>query len=328
MLYKNKLGFTLLEMMIAIMILAVLTTLTAQSIQNAIKSKQKYQAQIEQESALRDAMNVIERDISLAFHHRDFQTEMLNQIDQEIYKANQPPQSANPANPTNPTNPVTPQAQLNPNIPPPPPPKPRVIPKELTAFVGDEKSLFFTSLSYIRTKRDQMASDQAKIAYYLKNCNSTLSSGKSYSSNCLWRRISPMIDDHIDKEDAMSTENVLLENIQEFKIKYFGPNYDEWIKEWRSNISEPKMKDLFPYAVEVYIKIEDPTSKKPKSYDLKSVIQIRFPNNPSKKSGTGTDTNSTDLQQNQANPNSPNANPSDQQNPQNPLNPWGIPQGR
>ena len=73
---RNNSGFTLIEVLIVVAILATLTLLSGQSIQQALKSKVKIQAQIDDVSQVRDALKIIERDINLAYHYRDFESEM------------------------------------------------------------------------------------------------------------------------------------------------------------------------------------------------------------------------------------------------------------
>ncbi len=266
---KNTRGFTLLEMMIAITILAVLTVLTSTSIRSGVQSRIKFQTIIEQDSQVREALKVIEKDISLAFHHRDTATDMTNEINKELYKpAATPTPAPGQSLPT-----ATPPSQAMPT------PKPKDPPKELTAFVGDEKSLYFTSLSNARLQRDEQSSDQAKIGYFLKNCKSIDARGHSTSSNCLWRRVSPTLDDHIDIADANAVESVLIENVIDFKLKYFGPLHDEWQNDWKTTDNDAGKKNNFPYAVEVYLKVQNKNNPKAKAVEMRTIASIHFPNN-------------------------------------------------
>ena len=74
---KSVGGFTLIEVLISVAILATMGTLAAQSIQQAIKSKQKIQEQVDITSRMRDGMRLLERDIQLAYHHRDWEKELM-----------------------------------------------------------------------------------------------------------------------------------------------------------------------------------------------------------------------------------------------------------
>ncbi len=275
---KSTLGFTLLEMMIAITILAVLTVLTSTSIRSAIQSQAKFELQIEQDSQVREALKVMEKDIGLAFHHRDSYTGMINGINQDLYKG-----AATPSPTAGSAISQTPPPFGGSSAPAAPTPKPLNTPKELTAFIGDEKSLYFTSLSNVRVQRDEQASDQAKIGYFLKTCKSLDTRAKSESSNCLWRRVSPTLDDKVDVADPNATETVIIENVVDFKLKYLGPGHDEWQETWKTTDSDASMKDNFPYAVDIYIKVQNKNNPKAKPVELRLIAGLHFPNNEVKK---------------------------------------------
>ncbi len=227
---------------------------------------------------MREALKLMEKFISLAFHNRDTNTKMLNEINKDLNKPLATP---------------TPVPGINPVATPPPvatpTPSPKTPPKELTAFVGDEKSLYFTSLSNVRLQRDEQSSDQAKIGYFLKSCKSIDSHGQTTSSNCLWRRVSPTLDDHIDTADANAVESVLIENVIDFKLKYFGPVHDEWQNDWKTTDSDAGKKDNFPYAVDIYLKVQNKNNPKAKAVEMRSIASIHFPNNETKNDqGTAT----------------------------------------
>jgi len=65
---KKAQGFTLLELLLSLTILSALVALTSQSIQQALFSKAKIQLQLDEMSAVRDTLKIIERDVNLAFH--------------------------------------------------------------------------------------------------------------------------------------------------------------------------------------------------------------------------------------------------------------------
>ena len=56
---RSQSGFTMIELMITIAILATLTVLTAQSISQAVKAKIKLQDQMDDVSRMRDAVRLI-----------------------------------------------------------------------------------------------------------------------------------------------------------------------------------------------------------------------------------------------------------------------------
>ena len=125
---RNQFGFTLIEVLISIMILATLTVFTAQSIQSALQTSKKYRAQIDEASELRDVLRIIESDINVAFHYRDIDKEMSEAIKKENQSKNE--NNGNAPNIENPNQPERPN---------------------YTEFKGEKDSLHFTSLGNART---------------------------------------------------------------------------------------------------------------------------------------------------------------------------------
>ena len=75
-------GFTLLEVLISITILSFLSLLTARSIKEATRSKTRVQNQIDRSSLVYDAVNIMARDIQLAFNYRDINIQLYNAAQQ------------------------------------------------------------------------------------------------------------------------------------------------------------------------------------------------------------------------------------------------------
>lgn len=269
-------GFTLLEVMIAIMIMAFLSLFTVQAIQNALKAKTKVQKEIDKTSTLRDALRIIERDINMAFNYRDINIQLYNMAQKERQKKAQTQ-----------NNTVQNQAPVNTVVQPPQgasadPEKYKLkTEKVLTHFLGQSDSIDFTTLSNIRMAEDSKISSQAEVGYKLKSCRRR--STQEQSSQCLWRRVSNFIHEDITKEGE---ETVLLENITEFKLRYLGPGkQEEWVDQWMTNEQgDDTTRGVFPYAVEITLEVKDTDpNAKDKSLRMTSVAAIRNPNNPVKK---------------------------------------------
>lgn len=266
-------GFTLLEVLIAMVILAFLSAFTAQAINNAIRAKAKVQKELDKTMTLRDAMRVIERDINSAFHYQDFNAKLFNlSLQARKTTASQAPPPIPGGNPTG--------APLG-NQPIAAPFQEHYKPKDeykFTGFVGEKNSLDFTTLSNVRMQEDQQASMQAEVGYHLKSCRRRSQQGAS--SNCLWRRVAPIIDDDLLKGGS---ETVLLENVEKFDLRYLGPGKEkEWIEQWVSTErGDAITKGKFPYAVEVTIEVLDKRSDaKDKPLRMTIVASVRNPNNP------------------------------------------------
>lgn len=275
-------GFTLIEVVIALMILTFLSLLTVQSIQRALKAKTKIQTDIDKSSSLRDALKIIERDIHLAFNYRDPNIALFNMAqkyrleEKKKKKAKPPPKDPKPPpDPGNPENP-TPEAGEDASIDA---EKYKTKTETIyTQFIGEPESLNFTSLSNVRLTDSSPISSQAEIGYSIKSCRRR--SNQEQSSRCLWRRVSNFIHEDITKEGE---ETVLLENVSEFKLRYLGPGKDgEWVDTWiTTERGDDITKGKFPHAVEITMAIQNPDrNANDKILRMTTVASLHNPNNP------------------------------------------------
>lgn len=272
---RNNRGFTLLEVIIAMLIMAFLSLFTVESIQRALKTKTKVQKEIDKNSGLRDALRIMERDINMAFNYRDINLELYNRTqlarqkkagvaykdDPKLSKdENDQKRAEHQANQSG----AAEKYKQKPE-------------KIMTQFIGEPEEIHFTSLSNIRMTDDAQISSQAEIGYKLKSCRRR--STQEQSSQCLWRRVSNYIHEDITK---YGDETVLLENVTEFKLRYLGPGKDdEWIDTWiTSERGDDTTKSKFPYAVEITLAVKDGSAEnKDKVLRMTSVAAIRNPNN-------------------------------------------------
>ncbi|OFZ29800.1 MAG: hypothetical protein A2622_11335 [Bdellovibrionales bacterium RIFCSPHIGHO2_01_FULL_40_29] len=251
-------GFTLIEVVLAISILSTLTVLTTQALSRALKAKVKIQAEVDDVAALRDTMRMIRTDINLAFHHRDFEKEILDLVSK--------PAGAVPGLPTTPVMPTAPNTPQRQNK--------RADP--VTHFVGTENQLDFITMNNGRTTANQQQADFIEVGYSLKGCRNLTDSSKS--SQCLYRRTQMVIDDEVSEG---GTEVVLLENVVEFKVRYNGEGKQDWVSTWNTkNSSDAATRLRFPEVIEVSLGIEREIDKKKRTYSLQYAVPIHFPNNP------------------------------------------------
>ncbi|OQW52839.1 MAG: hypothetical protein A4S09_08320 [Proteobacteria bacterium SG_bin7] len=277
---KSK-GFTLIEMLIVISILAGITIMTATTINKALRAKKKFTSEIEQTSVMRDALRIIERDINMAFHYRNIHYEVLKKIKEESGGQPQTQQPIPGTNPLTPTpaspatttqQPTTPQTPLLQDLKEPPP--------NFTQFLGENDSLYFTTVSHVRTQMDAPESDQSEVGYFVKNCKRrgfTLNQ-KNATSNCLWRKESLFIDNDLMKGGA---DTPLLENVEKFELLYFGEEKEGWQKTWRTDEKgSEEIRNRFPQAVQIKLTVADQDPDSKKKYSMVLVSALRFPNNP------------------------------------------------
>lgn len=276
----NSQGFTLLEIILSLALLAFISILTATSIQSAIQFKSKTIGKIEETSYLSDALKIMAEDIRLAYNYKDINIEVFNLAQEERQKraetknssktgANIDPDEAPPTTPTpTPTPPIQPPTTSQQNFT-------KKKENRFTHFLGQRDRLDFTSLSFSRTVENSNFSDQAEIGYYIEDCRGRLD--KRQRSQCLWRRVSPLIDDNIEEGGS---KQVLLENVNSLKLRYIGPeSEEEWRQDWMSDQrGDAVTRGRFPYAVEITLEVKG-SKEGAKPLAMTIVAPLSFPNN-------------------------------------------------
>lgn len=283
----NRRGFTLLEVLISVMILAFLSLFTVQAIRNAVRSKAKIVRDIDRFAEVRDALRMMERDVNMAFNYRDVNIQLYNQAQQEREKRKKDAAAKPKLDKDGKPIPRTPEeeaaaaaaAGTGEEF------KPREE-KILTEFRGEAHEMNFSTRSNVRMAVDEQASDQAEVGYSLKSCRSRADTKQS--SQCLWRRLAPFVDDKIDQG---GTETAILENVVAFDMRYLGPGKeDKWSTDWKSGEGgDDVTKKHFPYAVEVTIETQNKNDPLSKATRMTMVASIRNPNNPEKKAAEGAE---------------------------------------
>lgn len=288
----KRAGFTLIEVLLSVTILATLSMLAARAISQAVKAKVKIQDQIDDVSRMRDALRLIERDVNLAYHHRDFEKELQDLVkkknnpnpQQQHQQQNGLPQPELPSlgGPGNPANgSASREAERK---------------DPTTFFMGNEEKMDFATMNNARMIKNSRQADFIEVGYSLKSCTSA--NGKT-SSKCLWRRSSNVVDDDVT---TGGDEVVLLENVTEFALKYIGKGKQDWVKEWKSDkTGDAATKDNFPAAVQISLTVQKETpGKGKKKYSMQITAPIHFPNNLDKgNSASGSTTLPSDAQSKQ-----------------------------
>lgn len=259
-------GFTLLEVMISIIILAFVSLFSTQSIQRSISFKKKMQTEVDYQSEVRNALQFIERDINMAFHYRNLDTEMKQSLLKDQQTQSQQPQQ--PQQPGNTTSTAAPTIYSFQNETPPPNP---------TVFMGEDAKIRLTTLSNMRIFQNHPESSQLHLMYFVKDCREP---GTSNNTTCLIRKSTPYLDQNPEQEGS---ETIVITHVKEFALRYLGRGTDDWVKQWRTDeTGTDQTKNIFPDAVEITIT----TEWNKKVYTQATIANLRFPNNPQKNTAT------------------------------------------
>ena len=293
-------AFSLVEIVIAMAILAFLTLFAARSLENAINSKARTQTRLDRQSGLQNALDIMADDISKAFNYRSIQIALHNQAqktrqsrDQKARqkqktgaktggknqgnkgKPNRDPNSETPEETPEDKDPKRDLAQAEP--PPPPREYPLKKDKVVTRFMGEVDQLNFSSLSYMRSQHNEAAGDQAEIGYFLRECKGRFK--KTESNQCLWRRMSPYMDDDITQG---GTAAVLLENVAGLEFKYLARNSSNsiaWADTWNSETADGSCPDTQRFPTAVSIRLEQSIAGTEQTTSMHKAVQLRSPNN-------------------------------------------------
>jgi prepilin-type N-terminal cleavage/methylation domain-containing protein len=281
----NKKGFTLLEVVIALTILAVLTIAATTSLQQGLKAKVKIQDQIEDMSMVRDSLRIIERDINLTYHYTDIEMEFLAEVAcrSRTQPIGTPPPNGGFPSPQPPPIPGQNPQQNLPACLEAFPHDPKVIAKYQfrhdpeTQFFGHAETLDFVTMNVSRLGETEVMADFAKVGYSLKPCKKP---DGSSAGQCLVRRFSSIVEGDVSKGGE---DTVMVEHVTEFKLRYFGKGKQDWNSDWSSGKGgDGATKGNFPQAVEITLTIEVPRGldgKAKKRVSMQIVAGIRNPNN-------------------------------------------------
>ncbi len=266
-------GFTLLELILAFGILSLMTITIATATRQALRTRQKVQEKVAEMSQVRDALKIIQRDLELAYHARDLEAE----VQAEVKKLkNKNPSNPNSNNPTDPSAPP-PVAGIDPNTGAPTTASDKVNPYRKnpeTDFIGKESEVYFATKNAPVFLENAPQADFAKVGYQISSCRKPGSNNPS--SNCLIRRYSALVEGDITKTDSGT---VLVENVTNFKLRYYGAGKQDYVSSWSSKDVDASMMKKYPESVEITLEIAHGEGNEKRTTSMQITAQVRFPNN-------------------------------------------------
>ncbi len=197
-------GFTLLEALISLAIMALMGGLIWGSFGPSWRLKETVEAQAERDMGIRLAMSRMAREISMAFLSNDYDKaryrEMLTRFDGEH-------------------------------------------------GAGDHDRLLFASVSHERLYENALESDQSIIEYKLLESQDPQRVGQMD----LVRREKTVFDDEPDRGGDVE---VLCEDVQGIRFRYWDAVKSEWVEDWNSR--DVERAGTLPLRVQIALVVGDP----------------------------------------------------------------------
>lgn len=286
---RAKLGFTLIEVMIALFILVMIGTTTSKAVIDAAKLKEVLKDETDFASEFRTGFAFIERDLNQVFNPRWFLPADLKPLDpfnqtQASAASTSGTSSAGAGAPTKP--PVLSIEEITRRT------KgagfqtfdywgPILDPSGIRSsrFQGKDSSMSFVSASHTRIYQQKRESIYAKVRYELikqpSNPNLTKEQNDKYSSlQALVKVENTRAFELEDQKDSPYVNRyVILNYIKKIKFSYFKRDDKEAKREWDSEGSETK--GIFPSAVQVEVTLVGP---KDRTLDATVLFNLETPN--------------------------------------------------
>jgi len=287
---KRSSGFTLLELIIALSLMAVISITSTQMLRRSTTQTKKLTKGMDHTNELRAAFAVIKNDLAQAINFRDLNLYLYNEAKKEQIKNYDKNvlewiKNYNTEQKPNPlitlANLDTVRDQMEQKIGARPKPFTPIKENIVTQFVGEKDKLYFTTQSGIRFRSTDKVSNLMEVGYFFRTCKSRRY--PEQESKCLWRSVSYNLDEDVTKGGK---ESVLLEHMDEFQFKYLSFRQDEkpdWRDSWDSRVQgDVDMGGQFPAAVSLKVEASFPIGKKQdqlKKEKFTGVFDINFPYN-------------------------------------------------
>ncbi|MEO1269636.1 MAG: type II secretion system protein GspJ [Myxococcota bacterium] len=237
-------GFSLIEVMMAMAILLSLVVVIWGSIAVSYDSQEYMRESFDQHQRLRLAVDRMVREFSMAFitTHAN-ERENLPGFEEQLEEIENPDTGELQVV-------VNPQAQVpqagaagfRDNF-------------QVTAFVGSSSEVHFTAMAHYHTRPNERTSEQAEIAYFVRNSRRRSADGRFTRE--LVRREDPTLDDDVESGGLIYT---LIDDVEEVEFEYWKPGREgdeedggRWVDSWDSRNSE--FRGTLPRRVKITLTV-------------------------------------------------------------------------
>lgn len=225
----NRDGFSLIEIMISVAILAMISLVVVQTTTRSFQLRDDLSAEGEFNNSIKLAMNVVERDISQVFSPL-----ML------IPKPKTGEQQGPPASASNPPQfwgPIMNASGIR-----------------NSRFQGSERKMSFVASAYERVYKDAKESFFAKITYFV-DADPKPEPGLE-GTQALFRTINTNVFD-VEGDDRKTDRTYkILTGIKSVTFKYFLRGKDIWQRSWDTESVD--YKNHFPDSIEINLEVSGP----------------------------------------------------------------------
>lgn len=279
---SNK-GFTLIEVLIALFILALIGFTTSKAVVDAAQLKEILKGETEFSSEVRTSIGFIERDLSQIFNPRWYLPAEAKPID----PYNQAPPPAAAGGTTAGPKPLT-NDELNRYL------KGMAFQTfeywgplydstgiRASRFKGNDKTMSFVTASHSRIYQQKKESIYAKVKYEVvkQPPNPNLTKVENDKLAGLFQLIKIENTRAFELEEPRSGapyENVyiILSNIKNLKLRYYKPETKDPLQTWDSEAEDHKGQ--FPEAVELEVSLVAPNDR---TLDARVLFKLEAPNN-------------------------------------------------
>ncbi len=116
---------------------------------------------------------------------------------------------------------------------------------------NDRDDLTFSTFAHLRMRKDANESDQCVLQYFIEK-----DPQDSRRTHLYRRETRRLTGDKADQLDEYFPAYVLIEDVQEFDVKYWDDRQREWLDEWRTTRNDMQ-PDRLPQRIKIRVVILD-----------------------------------------------------------------------
>ena len=241
--YKNhrQSGFTLIEMIIAMTLLAFISVGTYSLTSSSFSLREKLEAENDFYNSIHTALYQLDRDFSMIY------TPQLKAMPQAMSFADVLQPGLNAANTAGEMfDPGIATQFWGTNV--------NRFRIRLSRFTGEKDKVQFISNSHVRVYRDSRESEFAKIVYTMED--EPVDGSKLNTAKALIRYEDPVVFVDDGRRSETDIRYALLQKIKSLKFEYLDGKTDRWADVW--DTERPETKNRYPALIKVVVEIQQP----------------------------------------------------------------------